>query len=90
MTLIWDMPLPIMKSIIIMLIAIGAVAVGFAIREKGLRITGLVLTLIVCAKIVVYDFAELENAEKMILFLVTGLIALAISGIYIALEKKIV
>ena len=90
MTLIWEMPLPVMKSIILMLIAISAVVAGFIIKEKKLRITGLSLTLVVCGKIVLYDFAGLENTEKMVLFLCVGLIALTISGIYIALEKKIV
>lgn len=90
MTLIWEMPLPVMKSIILMLIAIAAVVAGFIIKEKKLRITGLSLTLVVCGKIVLYDFAGLQNTEKMVLFLCVGLIALAISGIYIALEKKIV
>lgn len=90
MVLILDIPLPVLTSIVLMLIAIGAVAAGFAIRQKRLRITGLSLTLIVCAKVVFYDFAGAETAEKIILFLVVGLIALAISGIYLALEKKIV
>ena len=90
MTLIWRMPLPIMKSIILVIIAIGAVVAGFVMKEKKLRITGLSLTLAVCGKIVLYDFTGLDNIEKMVLFLTVGLIVLAISGIYIALEKKIV
>ncbi len=90
MIMIWQIPLPIIKSILVAVVAIGAVVTGFAVREKALRVTGLVLTMVVCIKIVLYDFAELANVEKMILFLVVGLIVLAISGIYIALEKKIV
>ena len=90
MVLIWDIPIPILKSIVLMLVAIGAVAAGFAIRQKRLRITGLALTLVVCVKVVFYDFAGAQTAEKIILFLMVGLIALAISGIYLALEKKIV
>ncbi len=90
MTLIWRIPLPVIKSIVLTVIAIGAVVAGFVIKEKALRITGLALTMVVCVKIVLYDFAELANTEKMILFLVVGMIVLAISGIYIALEKKIV
>lgn len=90
MVLIWDIPLPVLTSSALMLIAIGAVAAGFAIRQKRLRITGLSLTLAVCAKVVFYDFAGTATAEKIILFLIVGLIALAISGIYLALEKKIV
>ncbi|MDE5802366.1 MAG: DUF2339 domain-containing protein [Lachnospiraceae bacterium] len=90
MVLIWNIPIPILKSIVLMLIAIGAVTAGFAIRQKRLRITGLALTLVVCAKVVFYDFAGAQTVEKIILFLMVGLIALAISGIYLALEKKIV
>lgn len=78
------------NGIVALIIAIGAVVAGFVIKEKALRITGLSLTMVVCVKIVLYDFAELENVEKMVLFLIVGLIVLAISGIYIALEKKIV
>lgn len=35
MTLIWDIPIPVLKSIILMLIAIGAVVAGFVLREKN-------------------------------------------------------
>lgn len=90
MVLIWELPIPIAKSAILMFIAIGAVIAGFIIREKRLRISGLVLTLTVCGKMVIYDFASAATFEKMLVFLIVGLIALAISGIYVALEKKIV
>ncbi len=88
--MIWDIPVPFIRSIILMVIAIGAVTAGFCIREKGLRIGGLVLTLIVCGKMILFDFAGAATTDKMVLFLTVGLIVLAISGIYIALEKKIV
>ncbi len=90
MVLIWNIPLPVLKSLLFMIIAIGAVAAGFAFRQKKLRVTGLILVLAACAKIVFFDFADVRMAEKIILFLIAGLIALAISGIYLALEKKIV
>ena len=90
MVLIWNIPLPILKSLLFMIVAIGAVASGFAVRQKKLRITGLILALAACAKVVFFDFAGAKTAEKIILFLIAGLIALAISGIYLALEKKIV
>lgn len=90
MVLIWKLPIPIVKSAILMLIAIGAVIAGFILKEKKLRITGLVLTLTVCGKMVLYDFAAAATLEKMLVFLIVGLIALVISGIYVALEKKIV
>ena len=90
MTLIWDIPVPILKSIILMVIAIGAVVSGFILKEKRLRVSGLGLTLTVCGKIVLYDFAYAATTERMLLFLIVGMIVLAISGIYIALEKKTV
>lgn len=90
MVLIWKLPIPIVKSVVLMLIAIGAVIAGFIIKEKKLRITGLVLTLTVCGKMVLYDFAAAATLERMLVFLIVGLIALVISGIYVALEKKIV
>lgn len=90
MILIWDIPIPIIKSILMMLAAIGAVVAGFAGKEKNLRISGLILTLLVCGKIVLFDFAGAATMEKMLLFLIAGIIVLAISSMYIALEKKIV
>lgn len=90
MALIWHMPVRILKSIILMLIAVGTVMAGFAGRQKKLRVTGLVLTLLVCLKVMFYDFSGAETTEKIILFFIVGLIALAISGIYLALEKKMV
>ena len=89
MTLIWDIPISVLKSIILMVIAIAAVVTGFILKEKKLRIGGLVLTLAVCGKIALYDFPGAASTEKMILFMVVGLIVLAISGIYIALEKSL-
>ncbi len=90
MVLIWDIPVPVIKSILIMFAAIGAVVAGFAGKEKKLRISGLVLAMLVCGKIVIFDFAGAATLEKMLLFLIAGIIVLAISGMYIALEKKIV
>ncbi len=95
MTLIWDIPgvtmtVHIVKSIILMIIAIGTIGAGFGFKEKKLRISGLVLTLLVCGKIVLYDFAGRASGEKMILFLVVGILVLAISAIYIALEKTVI
>ena len=90
MALLWELPAPILKSALLMVAAIGAVAAGFAVKQKSLRITGLSLTLAVCGKMILYDFAAADTFAKMLVFMIVGLIALAISGIYIALEKKIV
>lgn len=89
MIFVCNIPVPVIKSILLMIIAIVAVTVGFIIRNKSIRICGLVLSLVVCFKIALFDFAKAPSTEKIILFLVVGTIALAISGIYIALEKKV-
>lgn len=79
---------PIIVSILLMLVAIGCVGIGFALKDKMYRICGLVMAILVCVKLLVYDFAELESLPKAILFLVVGMIALGISFLYIYLEKK--
>ena len=72
-----------------MVIAIGTIVMGFLFKEKKLRIGGLILTLSVGAKLALYDFPGAATTEKMILFMVAGVIVLAISAIYIALEKSL-
>ena len=88
MALIVRTNLPIINSILMMLIALICVGWGFSIKEKEIRIYGLVLSLIVCGKIVLYDFFDAEALQKTILFFVVGVIALMIAGIYIVLERK--
>ncbi len=88
MALISRMELRIITSILLMLIAIGSVIAGFLIKRKEIRFYGLGLTLVVCAKIMLYDFVGIATFEKMLLFLIVGIIILGISGIYIVLEKK--
>ncbi len=88
MVIVWKLPLRVFKSILLMVVAVAAVVAGFIRRERKLRITGLVLSLAVCGKLILYDFPGAATLEKIILFLVSGAIVLAISGVYIALEKK--
>ena len=71
-----------------MLIGVVSIGVGFYIKDKVLRIYGLIISLIVCFKITLFDFEEGESLEKMVLFFVAGAISLIISGIYVLLEKK--
>lgn len=80
---------PVIVSVLLMMIALGCVGVGFKLCDKGERICGLILAMIVCIKLVVYDFREVEILYRMIVFLVVGAIALIISFIYIQLEKSI-
>ena len=79
---------PVIVSILLMVVAIGCVAAGFLLRDKVYRICGLIMAILVCVKLVVHDFGELESLPKAILFLTVGVIALCISFIYIYLEKR--
>lgn len=88
MALVCRLRNPVLTSILLMLVALVSVGAGFAIRERSVRIYGLVLSLLVCGKVVLYDFVGAPNLQKMILFFVLGVLALVISGIYILLEKK--
>ena len=78
----------IVNSILLMLNALICVGMGFYIRDKALRIYGLVLSLLVCGKLVLYDFAGSNALQRMIVFFIVGLIALAIASIYMILEKN--
>lgn len=89
MALIIKTNVPVVNSILLMIIAVAGVGVGFFKRQKALRIYGLALSLLVCGKLVIYDFLGIATLQKMILFLAVGIIALIIAAIYIILEKKI-
>ncbi|MCQ2494610.1 MAG: hypothetical protein MJ104_08405 [Lachnospiraceae bacterium] len=76
-------------SIILMCLALLCVALGFIFKQKGIRIYGLVLAMIVCAKIGFFDFWSSEILIKTIMFFVVGIIALVIAGVYIGVEKRL-
>lgn len=89
MAVISDAGVALITSSILMAVAIGSVIIGFALKRKEVRIYGLVLSVLVCLKVMFYDFMGTPLREKMLLFLIVGVIILAISCIYIVLEKKI-
>ncbi len=88
MILVWNISFRVIKCILPMVVAVAAVVAGFIRKERKLRISGLILSLLVCGKLLLYDFPGAASFEKMILFFVTGIIVLTIPGVYIALEKK--
>lgn len=79
---------PVVVSALLMVVSIVSVAVGFKLKDKSYRISGLILAVFVCVKLIIFDFAELETLPKALLFLIVGIIALVISFLYIYLEKK--
>lgn len=80
--------IPVINSILLMIIALVCVGIGFGMNTKNVRIYGLVLALVVCGKLVLYDFFGAATIQKTILFFVVGVIALTIAAIYIILEKR--
>lgn len=79
----------LLLSIILMIIALLNVWLGFKVNNIGLRRYGLVLSLIVCGKLLLLDLISFNFAVKTVLFLVIGVIALAISYIYTKLENDL-
>ncbi len=88
MSFISRVGIPIYVSIFLAAVAIFCIAAGFMIRDRALRIYGLLLALFVCAKVAVFDFREFGVRQRIILFLVIGVIMLFTSLIYIILEKR--
>ena len=84
-----DYEIQLIGSVILMIIAIVSVIMGFAISRKEVRVCGLILSVLVCFKVLFYDFSSTPIQERMLLFLIIGVIILSISFIYILLEKKI-
>ncbi|MCQ2527419.1 MAG: hypothetical protein MJ130_11695, partial [Lachnospiraceae bacterium] len=78
----------IVVSIILMSLALMCVALGFIFKQKGIRIYGLVLAILVCAKIGFYDFWSADSLIKTVMFFIVGILSLIIAGVYIVVEKK--
>lgn len=80
---------PFLCSILICVLAVIAISAGFYIKDKSIRVYGLVLMIFVAFKLVIFDFYESEAGFRMLVFLIVGLLILGISFLYIYLEKKL-
>lgn len=76
-------------SVVLMLFAFVNVWVGFKLNTLEVRKYGLILSLIVCAKLILIDFYSLDFMLKTGLFLIVGVVALVISYIYSKLEQEL-
>ena len=56
--------------------------------DKGLRSYGLGVSLIMILKLMLFDFNNDSDINKVVLFLIGGILILSISFIYMQLEKK--
>lgn len=89
MVLAYNIELPIVVSILLMIIAVASVGVGFWLKLKSVRVYGLCMSLFVCGKLLLVDFADAQSADRVISFFVVGVIALAISYIYMRIERSL-
>ena len=62
---------------------------GFALRDRQLRLSGLVLLGVCILKAFVYDFSELETVYRIFSFIVLGSLLLAVSFIYTRYREQI-
>lgn len=88
MFLILNTEYPIINSVLLAGTAILCVAMGFISREKPVRIYGIIMAIVVALKVALFDFGEMEVVQRMLTFLIVGILILVISYIYILLEKK--
>ncbi len=77
----------ITASILLMAVGLLGIVFGFRQTDRKLRIYGLVLCLMTCFKITLFDF-KVQSLQRIILFFAAGAMALFISGIYALMEKK--
>lgn len=63
--------------------------VGFPLRDRILRLSGLTLFLVCILKLFVYDLRQLETLYRILSFIVLGLILLSVSWVYTRFRSHI-
>jgi uncharacterized membrane protein len=63
--------------------------IGFALRERALRLAGLIIFLLCIAKLFVYDLRELDTLSRIFSFVVLGVMLLAASWVYTKFREKL-
>lgn len=82
-------PHTVITSVLLIATAILCVGMGFVCKQKAARIYGLALAIYVALKVALLDFSGMKALIRMFAFLIVGILILAISYIYIRLEKQI-
>jgi hypothetical protein len=62
--------------------AVLLLLVGFSVRDRVLRLSGLVLFLVCILKLFIYDLRHLETINRIISFIVLGAVMVGVSWIY--------
>lgn len=79
----------LLLSICLMIFAFINVWAGFKLNISEVRKYGLILSLLICAKLIIIDFYSYDFIVKTGLFLITGIVALVISYVYSKLEQEL-
>ncbi|HYP15460.1 MAG TPA: DUF2339 domain-containing protein [Bryobacteraceae bacterium] len=69
--------------------AAALLAAGFALRERVLRVSGLVLFLVCIAKLFFYDLNSLDTLSRILSFIVLGIMLIAASWVYTRFREQI-
>lgn len=69
-------------------LAIASIGVGFMLKQKPLRLYGLVLSMISVVKLVMIDIYYDNTLGRALSFFVSGLLCFVISMIYSSIDKK--
>ena len=78
------------KSLGFLIIALTAIILGFVFRRKGIRLYGLILSIMAIAKLVLFDIDYKSDMLSMaITVLLCGVVAFGICFVYNILDKKI-
>jgi len=62
---------------------------GFPLRDRVQRLSGLLLFLICVLKLFLYDLRELETINRIISFIVLGVILVSVSWVYTRFRDRI-
>ncbi len=87
MVLVTGFEYRITSSILMMVVGLLGILFGFRQTDRKLRLYGLVLCMLMCFKITLFDF-RVQSLQRIILFLAAGVVALGISGVYALMDKK--
>lgn len=89
MVFLYDIDIPLIASVLLMVLAVISVTLGFIFKQKGVRVYGLLLAFFVCAKLLLIDFKGQQSADRILLFFFVGILTLAISYLYMRIERNL-
>lgn len=68
---------------------LGLLALGFAVRDRAHRLSGLALLLVCILKLFLYDLRELGQLERIVSFVMLGVLLLGVSWTYTRFREQI-